>query len=313
MIPSPRGGSVRCRSRARRGLHRLTLVLLLLCPAVLAVVSCTASGSGGDTRTTDGPSAVLAGQRSGGKQVKVWPNPTNTGAHGELREISGRTIRKDGRVLRNVLVTGQLTIEAQDVTLDNVYVRTDELYGVLVWEPGATVLDTTIEGTAGETLAGLAAYAPGTVEARRLHVYGSEDGVRLAHDSVLAGSYVHALRGTGTSHFDTVTADGFTGWRIVRNRLLNRHTQTAVVWVGDPRFDPSSGVLKGNKLAGGGYSVYGGPGVEPGIRVLDNRFSTRFHPKGGYWGPVAYWESRNNTWSGNTWSGGPRDGRAVKP
>ncbi|QIX27856.1 hypothetical protein ncot_15605 [Nocardioides sp. JQ2195] len=244
---------------------------------------------------------------------KGWPTKETSGAHGTLRSIQGRTITRDGAVLRNVRVNGQLTIMADDVVLDNVYVKTSSAYGVLVYGHRAKVRDTTIEGTPGPTLAGLVAYEGGSFVARRIHVFRTEDGVRMASNCILTDSLIHGLRGSPESHFDAVTADGYTGWRILRNRILNHHSQTAAVWVGDPRYRDSAGLLKNNFIAGGGYSIYGGPGQRAGIRVIDNTFSTKHFPRSGYWGPVAYWESSGNTWSGNVWRGGRRDGSRVRP
>lgn len=243
---------------------------------------------------------------------RPWPNAKNTGAHGELREISSRTISNDGAVLKNVRVTGQLTIRGDNVSLENVYVRTDGDYGILVWGSNARIRKTTIEGM-GSTLAGLAAYEGGSFNARRIEVFGTEDGVRLADNCVLARSYIHGLSGSSESHFDSVTADGYQGWRIVGNTILNQHDQTAAVWVGDPRYEPSSGLLQGNLIAGGGYSIYGGTGTGSGIRVLDNAFSTRYHSRSGYYGVVAHWSWANNEWQGNTWADGPRAGTRARP
>ena len=273
------------------------------------------AGTDDTPRSASGaPSSVqLASDGPTERLPKRWPNARNTGAHGDLREISGRDIRTDDFVLKNVYVNGQLTIHSDNVTLENVHVKTDSYYGILLWGSNARIRRTTIEGTPGNTLAGLAAYEGGSFNARRLNVFGSEDGVRLADDSVLARSYVHDLGGTSESHFDSVTADGYQGWRIVGNTILNQHDQTAAVWVGDPRYEPSSGLLKGNLIAGGGYSIYGGPGIGRGIRVVDNFFSTRFNRRGGYYGPVAHWSWRNNSWNGNTWADGPRAGAKVTP
>jgi len=110
-----------------------------------------------------------------------------------------------------------------------------------------------------------------------------------------------------------VTADGGTGWSITHNTLVNDFAQTAVVWVGDPRYGPSSGELIGNMLVGGGYTIYGGPGGGAGIRVEDNAFSARVWRNGGYWGPVTGWIPEGNVWTGNVWADGPHEGEPVQP
>lgn len=226
--------------------------------------------------------------------------------------MSGTTITTDGTTLSNVQVNGQLTIRAANVTLDNVQVNASGTYGVLVEGKNLQITDSTIKGSGG-TLAGLAAANGGSFTAKRIDVSGTEDGVRLADNCTLQDSYVHDLQGSSTSHFDAVTADGFTGWNISHNTILNQNGQTAAVWVGDPRYAPGSGVLKGNLLGGGGYTIYGGPGTSAGIQVVDNAFTTRYFSRSGFYGVVAAWSTTNTTWSGNTWYDGPNKGQSVQP
>jgi hypothetical protein len=135
-------------------------------------------------------------------------------------------------------------------------------------------------------------------------VSGTEDGVRMADNSTLVDSYVHDLQGSSSSHYDAVTADGYRGWRIEHNTILNPHPQTAAVWIGDARYGPSSGVLRNNLLAGGGYTIYAGPGAAPGLTVTGNVFSQRYYPRCGSFGAITGWVGSGNTWSGNVFDGG---------
>lgn len=246
-----------------------------------------------------------------------WPAPRTTGAYGSLRPMKGRTITRDGTVIENREVTGDLRIEADDVVIRNVLIETDGYFGVLVTGRRLSIERSTIIGTAPWTVAGLAAHEGGTFVANRIEVRGSEDGVILGDNSTLKNSLVHGLAGEPSSHFDSVTADGSTGWRIHHNTLLNPHGKTAVVWVGDDRYGTSAGVLSDNYLAGGGFTIYAGPGEtgdgHDGIHVIDNVFSTRYYPRSGYWGVVYEWHRTGNTWQRNTWIDGPRRGRTVRP
>ena len=90
-----------------------------------------------------------------------------------------------------------------------------------------------------------------------------------------------------------MTADGgYRNWRVVHNTILNPHGQTGAVWVGDERYGPSEGVLRDNFIAGGGYAIYGGPGIGNGIHAVDNVFSTRYFPRSGHWGVSTRWDPR---------------------
>lgn len=301
-------------SRTARAALVTSLAILAAAPSCSADRP-TAQGDRVALRAAPSKSAApgATSERSPRKRPGPWPTARNTGAHGHLRTISGRTIRTDGAVLRDVRVRGRITIEADHVTLDNVYIDTDDYYGILVWGRSARIENTTISGTRGATVAGLA-YAPGgSFHARRINVFGSEDGVRLGSRSSLRHSFIHGLQGDADSHYDSVTADGAHGWRITHNRILNHHGQTAAIWVGDPRYGPSSGIVRDNLIGGGGYTIYAGHGSRRGIRVIDNRFTTKYFPRSGYWGLVADWKRANNEWSGNRWLDGRRKGRPARP
>lgn len=239
-----------------------------------------------------------------------FPSATNTGAKGSLTSRSAGTISNNGTVIENAMISGRITVQADNVVLRNVYIKTNDYYGILVYGKNLLIEDVTVEG--GST-AGIAATSGGQFTARRVNVFGGEDGVRLADNCKLYDSYVHDLAGGADSHFDSVTADGYTGWEIVHNTILNQNSQTAAVWVGDPRYSPSEGLLENNLLAGGGYTIYAGHGTGSGIRVINNQFSTRYFPKCGSYGYLAKWESAGNTWTGNTWANGPNQGQAISP
>ena len=281
-------------------------------PAVLAlalVSALAAAACSGDAQEADRPAPAGESERA-----TSWPNEENTGATGPYRVIQGRTLTRDGAVLENVQIEGTLTIRANNVTLRNVLVRANSYYGILIYGTGTVIEDSTVTGTNPDTMAGIAAIEGGTFTASRIEVVGVEDGVRLADDCVLRDSLIHGLAGDPTSHFDGATADGgFRRWRIIHNTILNPHDQTAAVWVGDARYGPSEGELRDNYLAGGGYSIYAGPGIGKGIRVVDNVFSTRYYPRSGYWGVSSRWEPEGNTWTGNTWVDGPDSGSPVLP
>ncbi|MBD8870482.1 hypothetical protein [Nocardioides donggukensis] len=245
--------------------------------------------------------------------ARTWPDATSVGARGELPVRKGLTVTEDGTVLADVEIRGQLTIDADRVVVRNVRVVSEGYYAILVSGRDVLIEDSTLTG-GPESTASLAAAEGGQFVARRLDVSGAEDGVRLADDCVLADSFVHDLSGGDGRHNDGVTADGHSGWSITGNTILNAHDQTAAVWVGDARYGPSSGVLEGNLIGGGGYSVYAGPGgADGGIQVRDNAFSTRFWPSSGHWGVVANWTAEGNLWSANVWADGPEMGERVTP
>lgn len=292
---------------------RIVLTATLVVGLVGCVDDTTQVRPAVDPSPTSPTATVDPSPTSRAATVVPHPNEKTTGARGDLRLVRGGiTIDQPNTVLQAVDVRGQVTVKAEGVVIRNVRIRSDSFYALLVTGGDALIEDVTLEGHP-DSSAALAATEGGRFVARRLDVSGAEDGVRLADDCTLADSYVHDLRPGPGHHNDAVTADGYSNWKITGNTILNQHDSTAAVWVGDARFGPSSGVLSGNLLAGGGYTVYAGPGSGAGIRVKDNVFSTRFHPQSGAWGPVYDWIPDGNVWTGNVWADGPQRGRPVAP
>ena len=242
--------------------------------------------------------------------VHWFPGAENTGADTNVVPSSIGEVTIDGAVLENLAFRQQLTISADNVVLRNVRITTPTFYGVLISGKNVILEDVTVVGTPGHTSVGVAVNGAGTFSARRVDVSLCEDGVRLGHESELIDSYIHDLEGTASSHYDAVGAEGAVGWVIRHNTIINFHPQTSAVTFG---LGASDGLLANNLVGGGGYTLYAGPELGTGVRVLDNRFSTTRFPEGGRWGPVAYWSEEGNTWAGNTWLDGPRERGDVLP
>ena len=256
------------------------------------------------TRSTSPPTATPSMIPTQATSPAKFPDASNTGARGTLTAYTGPSnVTVNGTVIEGKQINGRLTIEADNVIIRNSRITSDDWYGLLNNGRNTLVEDSTFNGPT--RTASVADYA-GTLTARRIDVSGGQDGVRLARNSVLEASYVHDLSSREDDHNDAVTADGFTGVRIIGNTILNENTQTAAVWIGDPRYAASEVELRGNLLGGGGYTIYAGHGA---LTVADNQFTTRYFPRSGYWGPAAYWTSDSGTWTGNTWADGSKAGR----
>jgi len=241
----------------------------------------------------------------------TFPDASNTGYSGVLTTQGATTVSTDGTVIGNKKITGRLTINADNVTIRNVHVQSlTDYYVVMVYGQNCLIEDATCEGSE-QAQASIAAVNGGQFIARRVNCFGAMDGVTLSNNSELRDSYIHDLSGDSSSHNDGVNADGFTGWTVDHCTILNDREQTSCIWVGDPRNGASAGYLTDCLLAGGGYSVYAGPGTSDGIHVTGNRFSTRFFAKGGFYGPVTAWSSANNEWGDNLWLDGANAGQPV--
>jgi hypothetical protein len=240
-----------------------------------------------------------------------FPNASTTGAHGRLRVVSGdRTISRDGAVLKDVEIRGSLSITADDVVVRNVKVVSDDFWPVRVTGQDVRLVRSTFVGGPGSQ-----ASLSGTFVGRRLNLHGAGDGVKMSSNSSLTDSYIHDLAEFEGAHNDGIEATDAVNARIVHNTILVSTGQTSAIMLSEYGSTPDSNVLvKGNLLGGGGFSLYGGaPDTARGHVVVDNLFTTRFFPRSGYYGPVAYWSPEGNTWENNRWADGDRASRLVHP
>lgn len=268
--------------------------------------------SAGD-RSADGPSpgpipTVIEASAPGSVS---YPSALTTGARGEQSEVNGpMVVDEPGRVLTNLLIRGRLTIRADDVTLRNVTVTTNDFWVLMNYGRNLRVESSTLVG-GPNSQAAIGDFDGGNFVGRALDISGAADGVKMGSSSGLYGSFVHSLAGGEDLHNDAIELAGAVDVNIVGNTILNTYPQTSAISLGDyPAGVRADVTIEANLLAGGGYTIYGGAPVQ-GVVVRDNAFSTRYFPQSGYWGSRTYWRADGNVWSGNRWVDGPGHGAAV--
>jgi hypothetical protein len=241
---------------------------------VTSTTTVTASPTSSTTTAAPTPSTTTTTTTP---PATAWPDASNTGAKGTLAKQSGDlTITTAGTTLQNVDIAGTVTVRADNVTLKNVKVSSGGFWVVYNYGKNLTVTDATLTGTA-DTQASLAG---DNITATRVNISGAGDGAKLGH-----------------------------------NTILNSNGQTSAIMLSEYYGTGNANVLvQNNLLGGGGFTLYGGyesgKTLKTGLSVKDNQFTTRFFATSGYYGPVAYWDSRN-TWSGNTWADGPKAGQQI--
>ena len=277
-------------------------------PVVLAAVLGLAAG---------GTTGLTAGSASA---AVSFPSASTAGARSSLTTYTGpTTINTNGTVIDGKKITGQLTVNAANVTIKNSRITSTGTYGILAWGKNLTVVDSTVDGKAGMvSIAGYSDKGGGDIHLTRVDASGAPDLVRMGSDgSTVQDSYFHDVCGPATcrgAHNDTVgLLPGTLGVKIIHNTILNAESQTSAVEIGDIRSAQSSGELRDNLIAGGGYSIYAmSASGGKGYAVTGNQFSTRYFARGGYWGLVTDWKSGGgNTWSGNVWADGAKAGQTV--
>jgi hypothetical protein len=139
-------------------------------------------------------------------------------------------------------------------------------------------------------------YGPATVV--RSNIHGVENGVTPFSGSVVTDNYIHGLSAPGSPHYDGIQIDGgASNIRIERNTIdMREHSQTATVMI-DNYFGPTDDILvNGNRLLGGGYTVYS-DGQFSGGPITNVTFSNNRMGR-GYWGYASIVKN-NPVWTGN--------------
>jgi hypothetical protein len=275
------------------------------------IVTATPSTSTSTTVATTLPTTATSTTTT--PPANWWPDSSNTGAKGTLTKQTGDvTITTNGTTLADVEIAGQVTVRADNVTLRNVKVNSLAYWGVYNYGLNLTIVDSTLIAGAGSQ----ASLAGDNITATRVDIYGAGDGAKLGSNSTLVDSYIHDLGGAAQgAHNDGIELTGALNTRVEHNSILNQNSQTSALMLSEYYGTGTANVVvKNNLLGGGGFTLYGGleagKTLRTGISVTGNQFTTRFFPQSGYYGPVAYWDSRN-TWSGNIWGDGPNAGQPV--
>ena len=261
-----------------------------------------------------------------------YPGATNTGVPSgtTLKSVPGQVssgpgwyynaawnaviVDRKGAVISGLYIPHNLRIDASNVTVKNVHVVTKGNFGIsLTHTTGVTIENSTISGQNATT---------GRVDSAIDDVYGDSTGMLLKNNNiswfrtgvqistgVVTGNYIHDsgyLAGDHTNGF--YTNGGTETLTIDNNTIFISRTQTDTINLdaGSVGVPVANKTIENNYLAGGGYSIYGG--TSPGnptshILIEGNRFGQQYYPRGGRYGPVAYFAptGQGNAWSGNFW------------
>ena len=283
--------------------------------------------SAGGVSSATGPSPSLE---------EVYPSSDNTGAKGALTKIGPGDlmtghgwkfdaaiglIAEDGAVVENLDIQGGVQVLGNNVTIRNSRITLGgETMGISIRHAKNTLVeDTTVRSDGKDRLMvgvkDVYGDASGTV-LRRVDVSGASTAIQM-DEGILEDSYIHDLEMRDGDHVNGVTSNGGSSPFIIRhNTILNSFSQTDAISLFQDFGIQENRLIEDNLIAGGGYSIYGGEGVKgksSNIKILNNRFSTKYFPESGYWGPVAYFAAKDpgNEWYGNIWADGPLAAQAI--
>ncbi|WP_232838322.1 right-handed parallel beta-helix repeat-containing protein [Streptomyces geranii] len=260
-----------------------------------------------------------------------FPDADTTGPRIALKphKAGNWSIRTDGMVIRGQDITGSLDIYANNVTVIDSRITSDNWWGINL-RPGYSglkVLHSTITAVPGKGPDnGGVDYAVSNMGESSIEVGWCD--VSVFGDALSMGqgnlhdNYVHDLvpfinLGGEWQHTNTViSGGGNTGHLIIRHNTLLNPSPLKQGASGSIGLFADTGVVRNvtvddNWIAGGAYALYGGSTGATGIKVTDNIFSTQYFPASGGYGAVAHWNAggAGNVWSNNRMS----DGRVVQP
>jgi large repetitive protein len=237
-----------------------------------------------------------------------FPDATDTGVQPgvTLTPYNGNLIiNTPGVTIENLDIHGYVIINADNVTLKNCKVTTNDFWGISVggggWSTGGVgcvIQNCEVNGLGtGDGASGIV--GGGSFIAN--NIYGWENGIVPDHSNTLIqDNYIHDLKGAGNPHYDGIDIEGggYSNIIIRHNTVINQNTQTSAFYMSNDFGSVSNVIIDNNKLIGGGYTVYSDqksslPGKITGVQFTNNVMTS------GYYG---YADINNNTvvWQGNT-------------
>ncbi|MFE6846440.1 hypothetical protein [Streptomyces sp. NPDC057686] len=283
------------------------------------------AGAGGASGTPAAKAACASPGACG------FPDAGTTGPRIPLtpHKTGNMSVRTDGQVIQGWDITGSLDIYANDVTVIDSKITSDNWWGINL-RPGFSglrVLHSTITAVSGKGPDnGGVDYAVSNMGGSSVEVGWCD--VSVFGDALSMGqgnihdNYVHDivpfinLSGEWQHTNAVISGGGNTGNLVIRHNTLLNPTGLGQGASGGIGLFADTGVVRNvtvdnNWVAGGAYALYGGSTGATGIKVTDNVFSTEFHPASGGYGVVAHWNhgGAENVWRGNRMS----DGRPIQP
>jgi len=244
--------------------------------------------------------ALAATDSAGAAATSGYPDATNTGVPSgtAMTKYTGSYhVTKDGAVISNLEVHGEIIIDAKNVTLKNVkLISTSSQNALRVMDDatGFTLQDSEIDG-GGRTVNAI--YGHGTFLRNNLH--DVENGINVVAPTTIQDNYIHNMRGGTNAHYDGIEINGGHDITIIHNTVINEHDQTAAVMLNNEFGGLSNITIDGNRLVGGGYTIYldgrkgGGTVTDNSIRITNNQIGD------GHWGDYVFYDDKP-IFTGNT-------------
>jgi hypothetical protein len=279
-------------------------------PTTTTVAPTTTTTVAPTTTTTVPPSGGTGSSRC--PAYPAFPDASCTGVlPGSSLSPSGSvTTAFDGQVIQNLDINGSIQVNHNNVTVRNVRLRNPGGTAITVLQKtGLVVEDCEIDGTGNTNGAEVINHHNYTIRRCNVHHFG--EGPRANGNVVIEDNYFHTFTNfiPQGAHQDCVQITSGHNITIRHNTcMMNVDGGNAAIMIGS--YSGGDILVENNLLGGGGFTAYCGEmNGYTNVRYLNNRFSTAYFPRGGYWGPWA--QCGNATRTGNVWHDGPNAGQPV--
>lgn len=251
----------------------------------------------GDLYVTGTPGSPLTVQRKEDAIVTVGATTYGVPSGTTLTPSGPLTVSTNGATIDALDISGDLVIDANDVTVKRCRVRGSAYYVIKVMEgrTGVSIQDVEVDGLGASGMDGSAGILGGD-QVIRANIYGVENGILPFSGATITGCYIHDLAAPGEPHFDGIQSDGG-GTNILIDKCtidMSGLGQTSPINVNNYWGTTDGFVVQYCILRGGGYTltIDGDFQTQPmtNITVTGNRLES------GQWGYVL---SRN---AGVTWT-----------
>ncbi len=246
-------------------------------------------------------------------KFKTIPDDVQSGDGWRWDSRGWVSINKEGANFENYIVKGTVDVEEDNVTIRNVkIIESGCCFGIAIRSANNTVIDRCeISPAPGEerltvAIKDIDGDAQNTIISR-CDISGVSTGIHIPRGKII-NNYIHDLGYKDGDHLNGITTNGSTDLLIIdHNTIFNQYGQTDAIGLFQDFGLEANRIVRNNFLAGGGYTLYAGqnPGAEAtyNIKVYNNRFSNKYFPKGGYYGPAtAYLRNGDgNVWKDNFW------------
>ena len=219
------------------------------------------------------------------------------------------TTTQDGQVIDSKDVNGWINVQHNNVTIKRTRVRNQgQAITMSNSKTNLIIEDCELDGTG--TPNGASAVGDSNFTIRRCIVHHYGEGPRSSGNVVVEDNWFHDFVSYihQDAHQDVVQVTGGSNITFRHNVMdMNVNGANAAIMIGTS--SGSNILIENNWFAGGGWTVYGGWPAYTNVRILNNRFSTKYYPNCGFYGPIVY--ADGHTVTGNVWADGSRAGQAV--